>query len=153
MIVLAVGLTSEPIVPITTPGPRRSAATEWPPPVDWLVLSADPRTRDRVLETIRRDGLTSHAALARAPQGPPGYGRRYRCAFVDLVHAVGDDDGMARWLEALRLYRTRLAIRGADGDSDHERRARVAGAVAYLPGEIDPRGLARLVTEISRLAA
>jgi len=131
MIVLAVGLTSEPIVRITTPGPRRSAATEGPPPVDWLVVSADPRTRDRVLETIRRDGLTSHAALARAPQGPPGYGRRYRCAFVDLVHAVG----------------------GADGDSDHERRARVAGAVAYLPGEIDPRGLARLVTEISRLAA
>lgn len=152
MIVLAVGLTSEPVVPVATPQPWRAADGEWPRPVDWLVLSADRRTRDRVLETIRRDGRSSHTALAPMPHRAAGRGLRYRCAFVDLAHAVGDDDGVGRWLQSLRLYRTRLAIRGRDGDADHERRAREAGAVAYLPGELDPRGLVRLVAEISRLA-
>lgn len=153
MIVSAVGLTSELVAPAATPRGTRAAQVAWPPPVDWLVLSMDRFTRECVLASIRRDGRTSHAALARTPsRSMTRCGPRYRCGFVDLLHAVGDDGEIGEWLQALRLQRTRLVLRGADGDFDHECRAREAGAVAYLPGEVDPRGLGRLVADVARRA-
>jgi len=150
MIVLAVGITSEPIVPAAMPSGRRAGDWTWPLEVDWLVLSADRFTRECVLAMVHRDGRTSHAALARTPNRSPGWGQRYRCAFVDLADAVGDHQDVDEWLDTLRPNQTRLVMRGMDGDADHERRARQAGAVAYLPGEVEPRGLDHLLVEVAR---
>jgi hypothetical protein len=150
MIVPAVGLTSEHVAPAREPRRARPAPAAWPMPVDWLVLSADRLTRDRVLAAIRRDGRSGHVGFARAAARPVIGAGRYRCAFVDLLHPVGDHDDLGAWLQALRLERTRLVVRGRDDDIDDELAAREAGAVAYLPGEVDGRGLDRLIAEISR---
>lgn len=150
MIVPAVGLTSEPVAPVARPRPARDAGGGWPLPVDWLVLSADRATRDRVLAAVRSDGRSGHAAFAHAARPPLIGATRYRCAFIDLLHPVGGHDDLDAWLRALRLGQTRLVVRGgADAPLD-ELAAREAGAVAFLPGDLDGRGLDRLVAEVSR---
>jgi hypothetical protein len=149
MIVHAVGLTSEPVAPAARQRRASTADVAWPKPVDWLVLSADRATRDRVLAAIRRDGRSGHVGFARAAARSMIGATRYRCAFIDLLHPVGGRDGLAAWLRALRLERTRLVVRGRDDDIDDELAAREAGAAAFLPGEVDGRGLDRLLAEIS----
>ncbi|MFM7206890.1 MAG: hypothetical protein ACKO4T_09505 [Planctomycetaceae bacterium] len=137
MIVLAVGITSEQVIP---------PEAAWPEPVDWLVLSADGANRDLVLRAVHRNGRSGHAAASRVVPADP---LRYRCVFIDLVHPVGRPRDFDSWVRAVRLHRTRLVVRGGDGDDAAERWAREAGAAAYLSGGIAPDGIVRVVAELS----
>lgn len=147
MIVRSTGLTSELAVPLPAAKPRRH--DPWPEPIDWLVLSSDRGTRDLVLGAIRRRGANGHAGHARAAPGPAAAACRYRHAFIDLVHPVGDAGDLDAWVRGLRLGRSRLVVRGGDGSFADELWAREAGAVAYLPGDLGADGVERLVGELA----
>jgi hypothetical protein len=137
MIVRALGLTSEPV------RPQRFA--------DWLVLSADGRTRRAVLAAIARNGHVGHDATSRPwPLASLADDGVYRCAFVDLVHPAGGCLAeVARRVDALHVHRPRLVVRGHDGDHAAELWARQAGAAVFLPGEIDEAGIDLVVAQVS----
>ena len=142
MLVRAVGLTSELVLPGPEARPAASATAE---PPRWLVLSADGETRRAVVDAVRRTGAICHAVHGVSGPGRALLLRPYHYAFIDVAHPPGDGRGIDGWVESLRLSRCRLVVHGADGDADSERWARERGAVLYLPGRIDIGGVEQIV--------
>jgi hypothetical protein len=137
MIVRAIGITSERV------RPQRFA--------DWLVLSADRRTRRAVLAAIARNGHVGHdAAIGPRPLDSLADDGSYRCVFVDLVHPAGGcSTDVAQAVDAIHINRPRLVVRGRDGDHAVELWARQAGAAVFLPGDIDEAGIDLVVAQVS----
>ena len=150
MLVKAVGLTSEAVLPRAEIGTVAPTAAD---PVRWVVLSADGETRAMVVGAIRRNGAVGHAVHGGAGPSRATLVRPYHYAFIDVAHPLGDGEGIDAWVEALRLHRCRLVIRAADGCVDGERWARERGAVVYLPGRLDPVGFETLVHELASRTA
>jgi len=150
MLVKAVGLTSEAVLPRAEAGTAASSSAD---PVRWVVLSANGETRRMVVEAVRRNGAIGHAVHGGAGPSRATLVRPYHYAFIDVAHPLGHGDGIDAWVEALRLHRCRLVVRAADGSVDGERWARERGAVLYLPGRLDPVGFERLVHELGSRAA
>jgi hypothetical protein len=142
MLVRAVGLTSELVLPGAEARPAARAAAD---PPRWLVLSADGEIRRAVVDAVRRTGAVCHAVHDVSGPGRVLLVRPYQYAFIDIAHPPDDGRGIDGWVDALRLCRCRLVVHGADGDADGERWARERGAVLYLPGRIDLGGFARIV--------
>lgn len=151
MMVVAVGITSEELVPSTSPVSRIRRMAGLP---KCLVATGDMAFRKRLHAATELAGWQECDVPSTAADLRAAADGEYRLVLVDIANPIGDrvTDMVELAEEFAARPGTLVVVCGPEEGVDEELWARQLGAWCYLPGAIAGDGLISLFHEAGRIA-